>query len=779
MDQWRKQVVILIAYTMVALAMTFPLVLNLGSTIPGVEGDAPSFVWAMGWFKTALERGINPFRSDFVFYPLGGATQLLWATSLIAFVSIPFQSVFGLIATYNLFYLAVTVITAWGTYLLAEDVLRHSPFTIRYSPFDATPLPPFQTLLLIKFIAEQRRLASRLSPLAPFIAGLVFAFAPLRLGYGLGFFNLFNTELVPFYVLLLLRAMREHSWRDAVLAGILLGLNAYIDFQIAAFLILFSGVYAIFDFFLRLNRQDVKTPRNIFDVLRVSVSLWFIIGFISLVVAAPILALVANDFAAEGGNYIRVFPLKYSADRSYDALAYVVPNAWSSLYSNVPKIPGVNAGVDANDGSARSPDRQAFTGYIVLGLTICAAITQWRRARFWILTAIIFALLSWGPALHFLGRDLGVPMPYIILHEIPILNHIRIPMRYGIMVMFALAMLAAIAIHGLQLELRNTHQAHLHRTQLQVSRLTHYVLRFSFLFLPLFILAEFANLPFPLQSFPIPRVYSIIAQQPGDMTVLEIPSFNWRYAASTEVYQAMHGKRILRAYTNRIAPDVAEYAGFRGTPIVTRSLRILEGAEDGVLTPDEIAEDKRARDEVVRFYDLRYAVVHRQWLNAAQAKSIEAYLSDVLNARAIFDEGDTIAYEIPRAPANVDAVKIDLRESVGQMYAGRGWHFQYPPANWDNSFNFVWETGTKSEIYFRGAPGADKTLTLHAFTELPERVVVVLNGTPVGTIDLVKEWRDYRVTLPGHSLQAGMNRIELQYAEELVDIIGVTTITIE
>jgi hypothetical protein len=282
-----------------------------------------------------------------------------------------------------------------------------------------------------------------------------------------------------------------------------------------------------------------------------------------------------------------------------------------------------------------------------------------------------------------------------------------------------------------------------------------------------------------LQSFPIPRVYSIIAQQPGDMTVLEIPSFNWRYAASTEVYQAMHGKRILRAYTNRIAPDVAEYAGFRGTPIVTRSLRILEGAEDGVLTPDEIAEDKRARDEVVRFYDLRYAVVHRQWLNAAQAKSIEAYLSDVLNARAIFDEGDTIAYESPRAPANVDAVKIDLRESVGQMYAGRGWHFQYPPANWDNSFNFVWETGTKSEIYFRGAPGADKTLTLHAFTELPERVVVVLNGTPVGTIDLVKEWRDYRVTLPGHSLQAGMNRIELQYAEELVDIIGVTTITIE
>ena len=117
----RKHFIVLIIYTLIALAMTWPLLLNFTTAIPGVEGDAGSFVWALGWMKTALvDLHVNPFHTDYVFYPLGGATQLLWAVSLIAFISIPLQYLFGLIATHNILYLAATVLTAYGTYLLAE-----------------------------------------------------------------------------------------------------------------------------------------------------------------------------------------------------------------------------------------------------------------------------------------------------------------------------------------------------------------------------------------------------------------------------------------------------------------------------------------------------------------------------------------------------------------------------------------------------------------------------------------------------------------------------------
>ena len=227
--------------------MFFSVVQNLATTIPGLPGDATSFVWALGWMKTALiDLHINPFQTDYVYYPLGGATQLLWAVSLIALIAVPLESLLGLIAAHNVLYLAATIITAYGMYLLSEEVLRNTESATRNPRFNASSLPPFQTFLLIKFVMEQRRLAQRVSPLACFTAGLVFAFAPLRLGYGLSYFNLFNTQFIPFFALFMIRATRSRSWRDAILAGVFFALNVYVDFQIAAFLAVFALLYAAY-----------------------------------------------------------------------------------------------------------------------------------------------------------------------------------------------------------------------------------------------------------------------------------------------------------------------------------------------------------------------------------------------------------------------------------------------------------------------------------------------------------------------------------------------------
>lgn len=775
----RKQFIILIAYTLVALVMTYPLGLNFATAIPGVEGDAPSFVWALGWMKTALiDLRANPFYTDYVFYPLGGATQVLWAVSLLAFISIPLQYAFGLIVTHNLLYLAATVLTAWGTYLLAEEVLHRSDISAQRSGFDARTLPPFQTFLLFKFVTEQRRLAARRSPLAPFAAGLVFAFAPLRLGYGIAFFNLFNTQLIPFYALFLIRARRDASPREAVRAGIVLGLNAYIDFQIAAFLVLFTALYVLYAWVADRPARG-EGSRALLARLRASLPATIqtaaLSALVALLVVAPLLALLANDFAREGGNYIRVFPLKYSAERSYDLLAFFIPNARSTVYAAAPlKVAGINAPLNSGDDSARSPDRQAFVGYSTLALAAYATARQWRRARFWFFAALVFALCALGPTLHLGGRDWGIPLPYLALHQIPIVNHIRIPMRYGIVVMFALAVLVALAIDDLQKRFSSF------RFSLADTRrgFAFYIWRFALLLLPCLILLEAAAWPYPLQPVTFPRVYEQLTRAPGDFTILEIPTFNWRHAARAELYQAIHGKRILRAYTNRIAPSLAEYFGTRGIPIVVRSLRALEGAQPDALTAEEIAEDARARDEVVRFYALRYAILHRDWLTPDRARALDAYLREVLAARVFADEGDVVAYEIPGAPNVSEVTRVDLRELMGQMYAGRGWQFEYPPANWQGQFNFVWARGAESEIYFVVEHAAARTLTFHARAESPQRVVVWLNDTRLGELALTSAWQDHHVTVPAPAQRVGMNRVRLQYAAELREAIGVTTIVI-
>jgi len=130
-------------------------------------------------------------------------------------------------------------------------------------------------------------------------------------------------------------------------------------------------------------------------------------------------------------------------------------------------------------------------------------------------------------------------------------------------------------------------------------------------------------------------VYETIAAQPV-IHCAGNSEFNWRAGAATEVFQAIHQKRILRAYTNRIAPALADYFAQRQTPIVTRSLRILEGVEAGALDAAAQQEDHAAMPAVLRFFKLRYAVLHWDLLEQGdRSLYIDWYLKNVMGAREI------------------------------------------------------------------------------------------------------------------------------------------------
>jgi hypothetical protein len=764
--RWREHSLVLGAYTLLALVFTYPLVLHFGDAIAGVPGDVWSYVWAMGWARTSLDLGVNPFRNDYVYYPLGGATQLLWATALPSFASVPLQLAFGLIPAFNLMYLAATVLTGYGTYLLAKYMLTED---------------------------EGRRTeaghSSWVVRLSSFVAGLAFAFCALRLGYGLAFANLYHTELIPFYILFLLKTGDEPRWRNAIFAGILLGLNAYIDFQIAAFLVLFTALW----FAVRLIQlpsdgstirheprkrvpgQDPKAERLSKFLLGGFVFSWLIsaldhdrkrrawhlvaktvvVAVIAGLVAAPIIAVVAQDLAAEGGNYIRVYPLTYSAARSYDVLAYVLPNARSTLYRLLPAphLAGINAAVNVEGESPLSPDRQSFLGLTVLALAVIGALKRPRARALWIVTAVFFALLSFGPTLHVAGQDLGIPLPYALLHQVPIANHIRIPMRYGIMVFLCAALLAGAGIQVLTARVRLAPLIGMTAA---------------------LVLAESAVLPYPTLDFSIPRVYQTIAAQPGDFTVLEIPTFNWRAAAATEVYQAVHQKRLLRVYTNRSAPALGDYFGQRQTPVLVRSLRLLEGAEDGSLTDAERATDQAVAAATLRFFKLRYAVLHRAWLTETEAAQIDQYLRETLGARQVYDEGTVAAYEFdPPAPAP-SGLTLDLSSDAALMYLGRGWQTE-PRAN-VGGVRGRFLAGAASELYF------DLPAQIIRFRAFSEKSGIVLqcewNERRAGALQLKAGWADYVLTLPADASGQDMNVLRLLHPATEANSLALSTIEI-
>jgi hypothetical protein len=220
-------------------------------------------------------------------------------------------------------------------------------------------------------------------------------------------------------------------------------------------------------------------------------------------------------------------------------------------------------------------------------------------------------------------------------------------------------------------------------------------------------------------------VYEQIAREPGDFTVLEIPSFHWRFAAKNSTYQATHQKRILRAYTNRIAPDVADYFNLRQTPIVVRSLRILEGAEQGILTEDETAEDRAVLDRTLNLFHVRYAILHRDQLEAESAAETDAYLRDVLGATVIYQDEQVTGYEFADVP-NVPPLDMDVADNSSLMYLGRGW--QIEPLAEENGERGRYVRGDASEIYFPGSEDAGG-LVLHTGTgETPSAGQILING---------------------------------------------------
>jgi hypothetical protein len=706
-----EHLAVLVVYTLLAALTSFPLVTQFGSHIAGVEGDVWSYLWAMGWARVSvLNLGANPFHTDYVFYPLGGATQLLWGTALPSFASIPLQLAFGLVPAFNLVYLASSVLTAYGTFLLGTEVFR-------------------------SFGTTNARARSR----AAFVSGLAFAFGALRLGYGLAFTNLFHTEFIPFYVLYLLKTTRVRGWKNVAWAGLFFGLNAYVDFQIAAFLALLTALWFLFVLARAIHAPKgflrERSSRRVLDtdLSRLGARWLTMLGVTGLVVL-PMLGAVLNDFAIEGGNYIRVFPLRYSADRSYDALAYFLPNARSTLYQNlpIPRVNNVNASLNTPDESELSPDRQSFLGVTLFLLALLGALGFGRKMLFWMGVTILFALLSLGPVLHIAGTATTIPLPFVLVNNIPILNNIRIPMRYGLLVFFGASLLAGA---GALVVLRSR----------------------QWLIAPIvaLLLVESVVFPYPTLAFNVPRIYEQIGQTPDDATVLEIPSFNWRYASKNEAYQVVHQKRILRAYTNRIAPDIADYFNLRQTPLVVRSLRILEGAEKGVLTPEELDEDRRMVQDTLAFFQLRYAILHRDQLPAERAAQIYAYLQDVMHARVLDDDGTVVAFEFPQAAFDAQARRLDLASNATLMYLGRGWQME-PLADVDGAQGRFVKSNT-GQVYLPPSSRTQLQLDLYSAQDNVSLQAQV-NDANADTLPLQQGWHTYAL---GISLPNRLNLLQL------------------
>ena len=120
---WRH-VAVLAAYALLTILMTWPLVLNINSAIPGDGFDGWQNYWNLWWIKVALiDRISNPLITDLLYHPTGVGLYFHTLNPFNGLLTLPIQLTSGLIAAYNAVVFFSWVMGGYGVFLLTLWIL--------------------------------------------------------------------------------------------------------------------------------------------------------------------------------------------------------------------------------------------------------------------------------------------------------------------------------------------------------------------------------------------------------------------------------------------------------------------------------------------------------------------------------------------------------------------------------------------------------------------------------------------------------------------------------
>jgi hypothetical protein len=559
---WRgsSHAAVLAAYVVVAIAFSWPLPLNMATHLTGVPGgDTGVYVWNQWVFRhEVVEEAHLPYFTDRIF-ALTEPTNLSLHnyTAFQNLLALPLIGILGVITTFNLIYLLMTVLTAYATFLLARHVTGQD--------------------------AES------------WLAGALFAWSPLLVTRGTEHFSLVAAAPLAIFLLVLLKADGHERFRDAVALGATEWLAASTDVYYAVYCLLIGAIFLAARI-VAIHRSP-QAGRSVamrwaLDVLILSIggfvaalvvsggwqisvmgrplpihSLYTPMMVLTMLVAIRVLWQVRTSLRPTGGLWrfmrfslaagvVALFllsPVLYatairlrngpldpsrifwrSSPGGVDVLALVLPNP------NHPLAPGMF--VDwLNSWPTRYIEGLVSVPLVAIATIFLAWRAGWVPSRWWAGLTALFALLSLGPFIHVAGINTYVPGPWAFLRYVPILGLTRSPSRFSVVLMLGVAVLFATALVALT-------------RRYPAKR------RFIVSTIGALLLFELVPAPRPIYSAAIPRIYQQVKDAPGDVRLLELPvgardgtSSIGNFTARSQFYQTFHEKALVGGYLSRVS----------------------------------------------------------------------------------------------------------------------------------------------------------------------------------------------------------------------------------
>ncbi|MBC7235762.1 MAG: hypothetical protein H5T69_07950 [Chloroflexi bacterium] len=427
---WAREAGVFLLWALLALTMTWPLPRHLGDAVLGPPGDNLEYVWKMWWFKhSLLERRASPFFNPDVFYPIGYPLALSETTLAHTLLGLPLTVLWGETVAYNFVILFSFVLSGYGLYRLL--------------------------------------CALGARPLAALVGGAAFAFCPYRFAHlGAGHLPLMGTGWVPFLFLALERLAQAPSWRRGVAVGTFYALTALSSWYYALMFGLFGALFWL------ARARPWCTGRLAWQGALAAV----LTAFLLIAPAAlPMLKLYV------GGQTRYDYSLSYVDRWSASPVDFVYPNAMHSWW-----------GAALTRGYYQNiHENMVYLGIIAMALAIWGFM-GYRAVPFVRVLALVGALalvLALGTTLHLAGEPVYVRVPerveelfargmYVLTGKLalnrvrfgalrrpgaivlplpgllaylfmPFMDAMRVWARFGLVTMFAVAVLAGLGAESL------------------------------------------------------------------------------------------------------------------------------------------------------------------------------------------------------------------------------------------------------------------------------------------------------------------------------------------
>lgn len=501
--------------------------------------DQQQTIWFLGWTPHALANGLNPFFTTQIAAPDG--VNLMWNTPMI---------LLGLLG-----WLPAKI----GGPIFGFNVLMIAGIAL--SGFTA-------------WVAIRRWTGNGAAPL---VGGAIYAFSPYVASHAAMHLNLATAWVPPLILCVvddLLVTRRRPSWQSGVALGVLATAQLLITEEVLATSVVASVVLVCV---MALARRDAQfQARWRAGAARLVPALFAATMTFMVLAAGPLYAQFFGPRRISGS-------VQHPETFSTDLLNVVLPTPYQLIAPRAAKEV-------SREFSGLYHEATAYLGLPLLVLLVVAAVRLWDdlRVRIASVTGALLLLLSLGPWLHIGTEKLPVPLPWLPIGKLPLLQHV-LPGRFTLYVWLAVAVIIAIVIKR--------------ATRLAPGPAARWLLVVA--------AAIVFILPAPLgrQPFYTPDFFRNWASHHigPDETVLVAPYFTNGIQAAPMVWaaEADYGLRMPEAYAYVPLPDGRTSSG----PPPTRLFKVMR----------MIQEDKMsfvARDEVraqiianLRFAEVRHVIV--------------------------------------------------------------------------------------------------------------------------------------------------------------------------